>query len=537
MVELCRQKCAGNEKDLQYIDEFEEYYNASNAIFWFTRDIFLYRLLNKALRELDIDTIYSLRYFFKDLHTKLLERYFSTRLKSASDSLRETVFRGQLMSNKEFDEKIRHNTGGFLPVSSFFSTTLNRQLAFTYAGDGSSETEQSIVFEIDVDKNDYIFPYADISTESAFDGVESEVLFTFGAVFRILSIEKNDDNIWIVKLKLTQEEDGESKALTLQLREQILCAQYPLQSLSNLMAYMGHHDKAEKYSLLLLRDTSFISLHVLSIIYEHLGSIYHYTGRHELALEYYWKSFSVLTEHQSVVDPTLQYAHKNKGHINEEKGDYKGALFDYTEALKIQLQKENLDFYEIANSFYRIGQVYRAQKYYEQALSMHEKSLAIKLNIFPPTHPKISLSYQSIGQIYYLQGLYAKALTFYEKCLEVAMKAFHKEHSNISLIYTDIGLTYYRQADYNDAADCFQKALQVQLTTSEQNQPILATTYENLAYSLYNIGKMKEGLEHMKKACEINSKNFPSNHPKVIRDFDWVADVQKELAGGEVQAN
>ena len=69
MTKFCRHQCAGTATDLNVIDEFEAYYDAHNAIFWFTRDTFLFRLLNRALRELDVSTLYSLRYFIKDLHS------------------------------------------------------------------------------------------------------------------------------------------------------------------------------------------------------------------------------------------------------------------------------------------------------------------------------------------------------------------------------------------------------------------------------------------------------------------------------------
>ncbi|CAF1576730.1 unnamed protein product, partial [Didymodactylos carnosus] len=77
MVKFCRQKCAANQADLKIVEEFELYYDACNAIFWYTRPTFLYRLLNKALREQDIDTLYAFRYFIRDLHLQLKERHGS----------------------------------------------------------------------------------------------------------------------------------------------------------------------------------------------------------------------------------------------------------------------------------------------------------------------------------------------------------------------------------------------------------------------------------------------------------------------------
>ena len=128
MIQFCQQKCA-DETDLNVIDDFEAYYDACNAIFWYTRGTFLYRLLNRALRERDFDALYSLRYFIKDLGYQLADLGCQQRLSlfmphntdDAADSSAETIYRGQLMTNEEFNKRIRFNVGGFLSVNSFFS--------------------------------------------------------------------------------------------------------------------------------------------------------------------------------------------------------------------------------------------------------------------------------------------------------------------------------------------------------------------------------------------------------------------------------
>ncbi|CAF1155918.1 unnamed protein product [Didymodactylos carnosus] len=208
MVEFCRGKCAGDETQLALVQEFQDYYEAKDAVFWYTRDSFLYRILNKALREQDIEVLYSIRYYIKDLHRQLSELHAAQRETSSEI---ETVYRGQLMHNEDFDTKIRTNVGGFFSVSSFLSTTRKKELASeVYAGDGQHWKElQSVLFQIDIDKRVNKFPYADISAESIFEEEESETLFSMGAVFRIQSAEEEDKGVWLVKLVLTGEEDKE----------------------------------------------------------------------------------------------------------------------------------------------------------------------------------------------------------------------------------------------------------------------------------------------------------------------------------------
>jgi hypothetical protein len=50
------------------IDEFEMDYSSENALWWYSRDSFLYGMLNKALRTQDIDTLFLFRFFIRDIY-------------------------------------------------------------------------------------------------------------------------------------------------------------------------------------------------------------------------------------------------------------------------------------------------------------------------------------------------------------------------------------------------------------------------------------------------------------------------------------
>ncbi|CAF0999918.1 unnamed protein product [Didymodactylos carnosus] len=346
MIEFCREKCAGNKVDLNYIDEFEEYYTPRNAIFWYTRDSFLYRVLNKALREQDIDILYSLRYFIKDFHLQLEE--LSRReepippeptIPDTSNSMIVTVYRGQLMNNEEFDRKIRFNAEGFFSVSPFLSTTFHRHLAAVYAGDrrsGEESSHQNILFQIDINSQVNKFPYADISEYSAFEKVEAEVLFTMGAVFRIHSVVKSDER-WIVKLKLTNEEDEDLASLTKYMREEITHLMlFPLSKLANLMLAMRKYEQAERFYLGLLRDPKMTKdFGVLSAFHNNLGKAYSELNKPIKAIEQYQQSCEIKIKHFGETSPALAPTFNNLGQLYYEQKDYDKALEYYNKALHV----------------------------------------------------------------------------------------------------------------------------------------------------------------------------------------------------------
>ncbi len=90
MLDEYRLYYSGNQSQLAIIDEFERDYNANNAIRWYTRSCFLFRLLNKALRTENIEVLYTFRYFIIDL---------CASLEAAHDQQNITrVYRGGQMS-------------------------------------------------------------------------------------------------------------------------------------------------------------------------------------------------------------------------------------------------------------------------------------------------------------------------------------------------------------------------------------------------------------------------------------------------------
>lgn len=93
------------------------------------------------------------------------------------------IYRGQLMSNDEL-KFLRVAVGQFISINSFFSTTVNRDIALFFLGDSTIINNlQRILFEIDADPHlDGIKPFANISLVS-YCPDEEEILMMIGSVF------------------------------------------------------------------------------------------------------------------------------------------------------------------------------------------------------------------------------------------------------------------------------------------------------------------------------------------------------------------
>ncbi|CAF1409872.1 unnamed protein product [Adineta steineri] len=220
MIEMCRLKYEKSENDLAKINEFERSYRHSDAIEWYTKNSFLYRLLHQALRTEDIDTIFKLRYYIYDLHNQLAQLHTSYLHSLPSDQPILTLYRGQRMKIIELS-RLQQNVDKLISMNNFLSTTNNVTAAIFFAGDGclnDSDEEISVIYQITTDTGvPHSIPFAKIQYKSIFQD-EDEILFSMASVFRIDDVEQYGA-LWVVELTLINKEDETWNILTAHLNK------------------------------------------------------------------------------------------------------------------------------------------------------------------------------------------------------------------------------------------------------------------------------------------------------------------------------
>jgi hypothetical protein len=92
LIDICKKEYENNHSELIILHEFEQTYSSEQALWWYTRESFLYKILNKALRVQNVDLLFLFRFFIRDIHHQL-KKY------QCLSSVR--VYRRQLMSIKE----------------------------------------------------------------------------------------------------------------------------------------------------------------------------------------------------------------------------------------------------------------------------------------------------------------------------------------------------------------------------------------------------------------------------------------------------
>ncbi len=101
-VEECRRLFVNIPSILRVIDEFDRTYVPQRAIDWYTRNGFLYNLVNQALRQQNIEGLLLLHFFIRDLDLQLLSAMDQI---GNDDWKQQTIlYRGQRMSLNEIED-------------------------------------------------------------------------------------------------------------------------------------------------------------------------------------------------------------------------------------------------------------------------------------------------------------------------------------------------------------------------------------------------------------------------------------------------
>ncbi|CAF1102198.1 unnamed protein product [Didymodactylos carnosus] len=495
LLTRCRSYFATDEAQLKNINEFEEKYRPENAIREYTKEGFLYKIINQALRTEDVQLLYAFRYYIVDLWLSLVElsNIFKTssRATTAADQT-ILVYRGLISTKDELDKlKINLKDSDLLAPNGFISTSLRRDVAETFAdinNERQNDTKVKIIHEIKINLRLKSIVLADISGLSAIDN-EAEILIGVGATFKLDEIEerKNDngtDIYWLIKMHATDE--GEHIAQEyIDYERKESCGNNETIVFGRLLINMGEYRKAIDYFITLLpssnrksvnndnNDKMFEDLFPSSseeennqraIIYFSLGDAYVSVGDVDRALRYLEESrlyYDLLNNN---------YVRSASAYISQQQYDL--ARDNYTQAIELYRQLEHQEL-NIACCLNGLGDVYAdsSTKDYGKAANYYKEAYDIRKKLLTDLHPEIAMSFYNMGRLCYLRGDDNHAAKYLYEALKRKEKIFLPYHQSIACNLHCMGKVYHRQGDYIRASTCLYRALECYTQTLGSNHP------------------------------------------------------------------
>ncbi|CAF3382494.1 unnamed protein product [Rotaria socialis] len=458
LIDVCKQQYQSNLKELAIIDEFERDYDCSKAVWWYTREAFLYRLLNKALRIQNIDLLFAFRFFITDMFKSLSKEHEKFKNLCTDECIR--VYRGQIISTDEFD-RMRSSIGEFISINSFFSTSRNRKQAIGFiSSEKPIDDIRPILFDIRIDIHLSAKPFADVTKLSYFQE-EQEIIFMLGSVFRISNIIYSEQElVWIAELVLCSENDHDLKDLFAYHKTKIGQDFTDVVTLGDILFKMGEFDKAKQYYNRILNELSKVDLTAASC-YFGLGNVAIEQDEYSTALTHHLQALEIRQKFLSGNNPTIASSYNQIGATFQRLVIYDRALEYAIIGLKMRCKCLDSNNVDLAQSYRDIGIVYFRLTAHRRALKSFEKAHEIYIKALPENHPDIAENLGYIGYVHKALKEYDSALQYYQKALAIDKKSLPENHPDIGVITKSIGTVFYCQHDYKSALEYYSQALAI----------------------------------------------------------------------------
>ncbi|CAF1476207.1 unnamed protein product [Adineta steineri] len=526
MAFLCDLLNVNNMKIREQIADFTKNYQPENAVSWYTGDKFLYRLLNKALRLKHINVIYPFRFFIADLHRQLCQLHKEFIDLICTDKL--TVYRGQKLHIGEI-RKLEKNKNGLISFNTFLSTTTNRGLALSFAG---NEKDESVLFiiEIDILLNTKI-PFGSIAYVSRFS--EDEVLFSIGAIFRISNV-KQIENIYQITLKISDQENEEMKRLfAFYYKHYKINEPTSLITLGLCLHQMGQYDQAAHYYRLMLYSSDILSNYDMQAkLYTQLGYVAKTQGDYRQAITEYNQALDLILKHNPTNHEDLFDIYNNLGVAHRYLSEFDHALKFAYEAFDAQAKFAESSDVSLSTVYNTFGHVYLSKKDYLKAEEHFQKALNVFINssTIPYNHPNRATLLSNIAHLYRDMGRNDEAIIKLNEILTFQLKVLPENHIHIGRTYNNLACVYLsKNQHYKTALRCLKRTLSIYLENLPLNHPWIALVYMNIAWTYYGRKMYLIGWLYARKAMgRIN--DFPEADPNRKRCTEVFDSVQGQLS-------
>ncbi|UJR16695.1 hypothetical protein I4U23_003595 [Adineta vaga] len=500
MLQQCREYYRDNETHMKAIDNFDQCYTHNEAIWWYTRDCFLSRLVNKALLTDDIDALNTYGFYIADLCTCIAEQ--SKRLREKSDRTFFEVYRGKKQSHAEI-QRLKDNIGQLISAKGFLSTSWNREVAEMFAGIETHPLAildcEAVIYEILVDLRQSDIVLADIESQSHFED-EEEVLFDLASVFKIESMTfDNDTKVWICRMTASNEGATIAKEYIEKKRASINDDNI-LILLGDLFFDMGEFTKSKLY----FENLNNRIPHNANVLFGLGRACFALHTEYDRALEHFNMALRICTS-QNPPDIGIS------AQINNYIGRTYRHQCKYAEALHV-LAKASDQYKQVSMSNhvcyaemlsargfvqYQLGADELAFQDFQQALYIIQEEQ-------PFDNPALSSAHMNMSLPLYHMGQYDKALEFVESAFNIATHVLPSKSLQIGLILNYIGKYLYKKGDYEQALTKHLKSQEIyQYFYPEEKSPYFAVRYNNIGKVYYRLKKYSEASEQYSKAFAI----------------------------------
>ncbi|CAF1350592.1 unnamed protein product [Rotaria sp. Silwood1] len=470
-IDIIQKYYSTNRKEIKLIHEFDDEYNSNkNVLTWFMCDCFIQRMLTQSLLKLDIQILFSLRFFIKDMFKIMIDNVLisnqkqnfysnnSGRYINGRSTNEQIFYRGQALAKETF-LRIKSNIGEILSMNNFILASKNRQdsLGILRKNIPPSDLVYRVLFEMKI-PSEYSLqkqrPFIDINYVNDYKKLSNDdndlysILFFIGSIFRINTVVFDINNdCWIIQLTLYDEGINQdfSQVFTF-LNDTKRTNTENAIALANLLRQISPNSAEQFYKHLLKKNSE--SLSKLEC-YRGLGLCSYSQDDSKQALDYFEKALN-LKPNDKLIKSSL---HNSIGLVYAQQEQIDQALIHFNKAL----ENTSLPLH-IACVHHNLALIYSQQGKYEEELEHYQEALKYRTRQLPTHHLQLASLHNNIGIAYSDMHEYDRALTNLRKALDMRLKLLSDTHIDVARSYANIGTVYAKTQEYRMALEYFHKA-------------------------------------------------------------------------------
>lgn len=477
--------------ETKYIESFEETYKSKDAIEWYTREIFLYRLINRAFRTEDSALWYTFRFYIRDLCKQIEKVHREQNMKE-----RFTVYRGQTQVPKAEFENIFSNCGGLVSCNGYFSTSTSLDVAKFFLG-GARDTEDFhvVIFKITVNANELKHTiFVDINKCLQEDRNENEILFNIGTVFRIDGYQKEED-FWVIQLDATDVCIDDIKQRIKPTLSKLSTININI-FLGKLLIDMHQYDKAASYFHMNLRNLPTPKHPDRLFIDEYLGELQMRVKNFNKAFEYFLSSYKEKQKVFSKDDPNMLITYNHLGNYYKSIGNLKTAEQYYKKTLNHEKNIINTAVTKL-----NLATIFVLKKKYSNAQEMCLEAREIFEQLHPVPYGDILACQGVLGDIYFQKHQYHVAESYYLVAFEMGKKYLSLGDPRLIHCIYALADLYHKQEKPNHALQFCREQKEI------YEKYLSNTKHICIGQILLKMGDLSNRIDDYRKALDIFNHN------------------------------
>ncbi|CAF0799958.1 unnamed protein product [Didymodactylos carnosus] len=510
------------------IDEFARTYTPKEAVQWYTKESFVYRLINKVFRQQNLRGIFAIRFFIRDLFYQLKDLYNDYLTPDyLDDGYICRCYRGQRMTQIELKNLTE---GKLISANSFLSTTVDRTIALNFIGDVLNETDEDIqfvLFEIEIKiEHDAPLkrkPFAYISHLSHFEKSEEEVLIMVGSFFKIDKKRYDEEKkVWNVKVTLINEDDGR---INITKDYQILKATSSTEAkvirVGDLLFESG---KSEQYYTLIKQKLP----SMIAACYTGLGWMYYKENHLDNVSEIQLKTINLSDKPDLLV---MSYC--CMGAVFKRQKNYIEALEYYNKAHAVGHNIIPIDKYSMYDGYKNIASIniailYLISSYSQKAWEILKTTLIITNKTY---HCHLYITIVEAG-LYENTNDKRQILQNWERFLDHSCADSSLYRSTIVAGLMSVGHKYLTKPigqylpsrDWNPAIDCFKKVVDLchKYLPNKDDYSVITQCYKNIANILVQHEDYSRAISYYQKLLSTSLDHGINDVESMIACYNGV---------------